>query len=70
VTIENTATCWRDLTDQLTAQQVSMLASDEQCADMFDAESLLFMVRDLAALNAAELVDPRVVPCWHSRWPR
>jgi hypothetical protein len=57
MSIENTATCWRDLTDQLTAQQVSMLASDEQCADMFDAASLLFMARDLAAVNLAELVE-------------
>jgi hypothetical protein len=58
LTTENTATCWPDLIDQLRAQQVSLLASDEQDADLLDAEGLLFMARDLAAFNLAELVDP------------
>jgi hypothetical protein len=56
MTTENTATTWRDLCDELTPKQVSMLAGDEQDTDLFDADALLLMARDCAAQNVGELV--------------
>lgn len=50
MTVENTATCRRDLADQLTAEQVAMLASDE--FDGFTPACLLFNARDLTTWNA------------------
>ena len=55
MTIENTATCWRDIADQLTPAQIALLESDEQCAE-FTPAGLVFNARDLASWNAGELV--------------
>ena len=58
MTPENSATCWRDLTDQLTAQQISMLADDE--ATGFTPACLLFNARDLVSWNAGAAVHGAV----------
>jgi hypothetical protein len=58
MTVENTATCWRDIADELTPAQVALLEHDEQCPE-FSPAGLLFAARDLASENLAELVDYR-----------
>jgi hypothetical protein len=56
MTIEDTATCWRDIADQLTTAQVALLEHDEQCAE-FSPAGLLFAARDLASENLVDLVS-------------
>jgi hypothetical protein len=40
---------WRDVADQLTADQVARVEENE--ADGLDADSLIFMARDLVAVR-------------------
>ena len=54
MTIENYAISWRDLTDQLKAEKIALLESDE--ASGFTPACLLFNARDLAAWNAGARV--------------
>ena len=49
-------TTWRDISDQVTPQQVSQLGRDEDFGET-SAAALLFMAREYAAENLAHMVQ-------------
>jgi hypothetical protein len=48
-------TCWREIADLLTAEQVAQLESDESFGECSDA-GLLFQARDHATINLEALL--------------